>query len=165
MVAFNTFWVRSSSNESCMSCHVHPESEASWKQSMHYNNGSGTVTDCAACHLPPKGGLAYTGAKIRMGLKDLCSYIVKDTDHIDWDSKGELAYAQKIVYNESCKRCHVSLYPEGISDEGVTAHLYYDENEEKLGLQCISCHLDAGHYNPQLFVQLDAMTVWLVHKV
>ncbi|MGM9766124.1 MAG: SUMF1/EgtB/PvdO family nonheme iron enzyme [Candidatus Cryptobacteroides sp.] len=148
MVAFNTFWVRSSSNESCMSCHVHPESEASWKQSMHYNNGSGTVTDCAACHLPPKGGLAYTGAKIRMGLKDLCSYIVKDTDHIDWDSKGELAYAQKIVYNESCKRCHVSLYPEGISDEGVTAHLYYDENEEKLGLQCISCHLDAGHYNP-----------------
>lgn len=38
--------------------------------------------------------------------------------------------------------------PEGITDDGVTAHLYYDENEKKLDLQCISCHLDAGHYNP-----------------
>lgn len=26
--------------------------------------------------------------------------------------------------------------------------MYYDENHEKLDLQCISCHLDVGHYNP-----------------
>jgi nitrate/TMAO reductase-like tetraheme cytochrome c subunit len=32
MIVFNTFWVRSSSNESCVSCHAHPESDASWKQ-------------------------------------------------------------------------------------------------------------------------------------
>ena len=40
------------------------------------------------------------------------------------------------------------MFPEGITDDGVTSHLYYEENEEKLNLQCISCHLDAGHYNP-----------------
>ena len=28
------------------------------------------------------------------------------------------------------------------------AHLYYEMNEEKLGLNCINCHLDAGHHLP-----------------
>ena len=148
MIAFNSLWVRSSGTESCMSCHVHPDSEMSWKQSVHYSNGSGTKTACAACHLPPKGSFAYVRAKMRMGMKDLWSYAFKDKDKIDWESKGELEYASRIVFNESCRECHVNLYPEGISDDGVTAHLYYDDNEEKLGLECISCHLDAGHFNP-----------------
>ena len=78
MIAFNSLWVRTSSTESCMSCHVHPDSETSWKQSVHYSNGSGTKTDCAACHLPPKGSFAYVRAKMRMGMKDLWSYIFKD---------------------------------------------------------------------------------------
>lgn len=148
MIVFNTFWVRSSSNDSCMSCHAHPESDASWKQSYHHNNGSGTKTDCAACHLPPKGTFKYARVKARMGVKDFWSHLTKDVETIDWTRKSELDYAQTIVYNESCKECHVNLYPEGITDEGITAHLYYDENEEKLNLQCISCHLDAGHYDP-----------------
>ncbi len=148
MIVFNTFWVRSSSNDSCMSCHAHPESDASWKLSYHHNNGSGTKTDCAACHLPPKGSFKYARAKVRIGIKDIWSYLTKDVENIDWTAKSELEHAQTIVYNESCKECHVNLYPEGITDEGITAHLYYDENEEKLNLQCISCHLDAGHYDP-----------------
>lgn len=148
MVVFNTFWVKSSSNESCMSCHAHPESDASWKQSYHHNNGSGTKTDCAACHLPPKGTFKYAKAKAKAGIKDVWSYFTKDLETIDWARKSELDYAQTIVYNESCKECHVNLFPTGITDDGITAHLYYDENEEKLGLQCISCHLDAGHYDP-----------------
>ena len=41
MVVFNSFWIKSSSNDSCMSCHAHPESDASYKLSYHYNNGSG----------------------------------------------------------------------------------------------------------------------------
>ena len=148
MIVANTFWVKSSSNDSCMSCHAHPESDASWKQSYHHNNGSGTKTDCAACHLPPKGSFKYAKAKAKAGMKDVWSYLTKDLETIDWARKSELDYAQTIVYNESCKECHVNLYPEGITDDGITAHLYYDENEEKLNLQCISCHLDAGHYDP-----------------
>ncbi len=148
MIVANTFWVKSSSNDSCMSCHAHPESDASWKQSYHHNNGSGTKTDCAACHLPPKGSFKYARAKAKAGIKDVWSYITKDVETIDWARKSELEYAQTIVYNESCKECHINLFPEGITDDGITAHLYYDENEEKLNLQCISCHLDAGHYDP-----------------
>ena len=131
-----------------MACHAHPESDASWKKSVHYMNGSGVITDCSACHLPPRGSAEYVKAKISTGVKDVWSYITKDVESIDWESKGELEYAQKIVYNSSCKSCHVNIFPEGITDEGITAHLYYEDNEEKLNLQCISCHLDAGHYNP-----------------
>lgn len=148
MILLNSLYVKSSSNEACMMCHYHPESDASWKQSIHYNNGSGVKTDCVACHLPPKGSFAHFKAKAKSGMKDVWSYLTKKQEDIDWDSKGELEYATKIVYNESCKECHVNLFPEGITDDGVTAHLYYEENEEKLNLQCISCHLDAGHYNP-----------------
>ena len=148
MVVFNSFWVRSSSNDSCMSCHVHPESDASYRQSYHYMNGSGTKTDCAQCHLPPKGTVRHAWTKARMGIKDVWANITKDTETIDWSRKSDLEYAQNIVFNESCKECHINLYPEGITDDGITAHLYYDDNEEKLNLQCISCHLDAGHYNP-----------------
>ena len=144
MIVLNSLYVKSSSNESCMMCHSHPDSDASWKQSVHYNNGSGTATDCAACHLPPEGSLKHFTAKAKTGMKDVWSYLTKDTEKIDWDSKGQLEYAD----NESCEACHVNLFPEGITDEGVTAHLYYEDNAEKLDLQCISCHLDAGHYNP-----------------
>ena len=83
-----------------------------------------------------------------MGAKDVWSYITKDKEKIDWESKKELEYATKLVFNESCVACHVNLFPQGISDDGVAAHLYYEQNEKKLGLQCISCHLDVGHYNP-----------------
>ena len=50
MILFNSFWTKSSTNESCMSCHAHPESDASWKQSYHYNNGSGTMQSCKPNH-------------------------------------------------------------------------------------------------------------------
>ena len=138
-----------SSDDSCMMCHVHPHVYDSWKLSKHVNNGSGVKTHCVACHLPPQSQTwdHYT-AKMKLGLKDAWSYMTKDSADFDWDLKSELEHAVKYIPNESCKECHQNLFPEGISSDGVTAHLYYDENEKKLDLQCISCHLDAGHYNP-----------------
>ena len=148
MLLADTAMTKTSTNSYCMSCHVHPEADAAWKMSVHYNNGSGVKTDCAACHLPPKGSKGYYAAKARTGMKDLWAYWTKKPEELDFESKKELDHAVRIVYNASCKECHVNLFPEGISDDGVIAHLYYEENEEKLGLQCISCHLDVGHYNP-----------------
>jgi formylglycine-generating enzyme required for sulfatase activity len=144
----NYFYDRSSTNESCMACHFHPEAADSWKQSYHYNNPSGTKVDCVQCHLPPEGNFAPFKAKAKIGIKDVWSALTKKKEDIDWESKKELEHATRIVYNSSCLECHVNLYPTGISDEGIVAHLYYDENAEKLNLQCISCHLDAGHFNP-----------------
>jgi formylglycine-generating enzyme required for sulfatase activity/nitrate/TMAO reductase-like tetraheme cytochrome c subunit len=138
-----------STNESCTICHVHPHATDSWKLSTHVNNGSGVMTNCVDCHLPPKENTwkHYT-AKAALGLRDVWGYLTKDSADFDWDRKSELEYAVKYIPNESCVKCHQNLFPEGITDDGVTAHLYYEENQKKLNLQCISCHLDAGHYNP-----------------
>ena len=147
-IALNRVCVHSSTDESCQSCHIHPGADQSWKLSVHHNSRSGAVTGCAECHLPPRGSLEYFMAKATTGLRDVWSYLTKDSASFDWESKGQLEHAVKIVYNESCKECHKQLYPSRISQDGITAHLYYEENEQKLDLQCISCHLDVGHYDP-----------------
>lgn len=138
-----------STDESCMMCHVHPHAEETWKIGMHVNNSSGVKVHCVDCHLPPKHQTwAHYSAKAKLGAKDLWGYLTKDSADFDWENKSLLENAIKFIPNESCKECHQNLFPEGIDNDGITAHLYYEENETKLGLQCISCHLDAGHYNP-----------------
>ncbi|HBL33159.1 MAG TPA: hypothetical protein DDZ96_04980, partial [Porphyromonadaceae bacterium] len=138
-----------STNESCMMCHVHPHAEDSWQLSVHVNNGSGVMVNCVDCHLPPTDNTwqHYT-AKLQLGVRDVWGYLTKDSADFDWDKKSELEHAVKYVPNASCVKCHQNLFPQGISDEGITAHMYYDENHAKMDLQCISCHLDAGHHNP-----------------
>lgn len=138
-----------STNESCMICHVHPHAEETWRLSTHVNNKTGTMVNCIDCHLPPLTNTwdHYT-AKLKLGARDVWGYLTKDSADFNWDAKSELEYAIKYIPNQSCKRCHQNLFPQGISDDGITAHLHYDENEKKQNLQCISCHLDVGHYNP-----------------
>ncbi|MBN2633670.1 MAG: NapC/NirT family cytochrome c, partial [Bacteroidales bacterium] len=53
--SFNRIMDYTSTDKYCMSCHIHPTSDQSWKLSTHYNNPSGAVTHCYECHLPPKG--------------------------------------------------------------------------------------------------------------
>ncbi|MDR0795280.1 MAG: SUMF1/EgtB/PvdO family nonheme iron enzyme [Tannerella sp.] len=138
-----------STNESCMICHVHPHAHENWKLSTHVNNRTGTTVNCVDCHLPPKNKTVnHYSAKIKLGVKDLWGYLVKDSADFDWDTKSQLENAVKFVYNESCKECHQNLLPSGLTDEGMIAHFYYENNEKKMNLQCISCHLDVGHYNP-----------------
>lgn len=145
-----------STNEFCALCHVHPHVEDSWRKSSHYFNESGFRANCVDCHLPPKGTTAYLTEKAKTGLRDVWSYMTKDSADFDWESKSLLENASKHVYNESCKACHPNLFPKNLTEEGGTAHLYYEENEEKLNLQCISCHLDAGHYNPNYLHEKNA---------
>ena len=138
-----------SSDESCMMCHVHPHVEKSWKQSVHVNSKSGVLVHCIDCHLPPKHQTwNHYSAKLKLGITDAWGYFFKDSANYNWDLKSELEHAIKYIPNQSCKECHVNLFPAGIKDNAITSHLYYEDNEKKLNLQCISCHLDAGHYNP-----------------
>lgn len=138
-----------SSNESCEMCHVHPHATETWKLSSHVNNKSGVMVNCIDCHLPPQHDTwdHYT-AKLKLGVKDAWGYLFKDSADFDWETKSQLEHAVKYIPNQSCLKCHTNIFPEGISNDGIIAHLYYDENVEKLNLQCISCHLDVGHYNP-----------------
>jgi formylglycine-generating enzyme required for sulfatase activity/nitrate/TMAO reductase-like tetraheme cytochrome c subunit len=138
-----------STDESCLICHVHPHVEDSWKLSKHFNNSSGTKVHCVDCHLPPKSHTwSHYSAKTKLGMRDLWAYLSKDSADFEWDKLSEIESAVTYIPNESCKECHHNLFPEGVTDEAVIAHLYYEENEKKLNLQCISCHLDAGHFNP-----------------
>ena len=138
-----------STNDSCALCHVHPHATESWLLSSHVNNASGVKVNCIDCHLPPKNQTwAHYSAKVKLGVHDLWGYLTKDSADFDWESKSQIEHAVKFVPNQSCTECHANLLPQGISDDGITAHLYYEENEKKLNLQCISCHLDVGHYNP-----------------
>ena len=136
-----------STNEYCMSCHIHPMADAAWKKSVHYDTRSGTRTGCVECHLPPKGqGENYLYHKAKTGLNDLWSYWTKDSASFNWEEKGRLEYARKHVFESSCKNCHVNLFPATLTKEGEDAHLYYTQTKKTDELHCINCHLNAGHY-------------------
>ncbi|MDR2563669.1 MAG: SUMF1/EgtB/PvdO family nonheme iron enzyme [Prevotellaceae bacterium] len=149
MIGGNKVMDYTSSDKYCLSCHIHPHADQTWKLSSHYNNPSGMQVHCVDCHLPPESSpFKRTGIKIKTGLHDLWAFHTKDSASFDWERKKRLDYAPKIVFNESCEYCHSNIFTKGLSSEGAVAHLYYDENKKKLDLQCINCHLDAGHYNP-----------------
>ena len=134
-----------STDEFCMSCHVHPHAEDAWRLSTHYDNKSGIVVHCVQCHLPPPGTMKYLTAKAVTGARDVYAMVFKDTDQINWEAKRQLSQAVKHTYEESCKACHQNLFPMQISEEGLLAHLYYSDNEEELN--CLNCHLHVGHYS------------------
>ena len=137
---------KTSTDKFCQACHVHPHSTQSWKTSPHYDNGAGIVVHCVDCHLPP-GGLPYLTEKAKTGVRDVYGKLFTDTDKINWDEKGKREHAEKHVYKESCVSCHSSLFPIGLSKKGEDAHLYYNNNVEKL--HCLNCHLKVGHFSKE----------------
>jgi formylglycine-generating enzyme len=138
-----------STDKSCMMCHVHPHAEESWMKSVHVNNGSGVKVHCVSCHLPPQDQTwAHYTAKAKLGVRDVWGYVTKDSAEFNWEEKSLLENAVKYIPNSACVDCHQNLFPKGVTPDGITAHLYYENNAGKLDLQCIACHLDAGHANP-----------------
>ena len=136
-----------SSNEFCQSCHVHPEADAAWKKSAHYDTKSGMRIACVECHLPPKGE-GYLWAKATTGLRDLWGYWTKDSSEFHWEEKRRLEVARGYVFENSCIECHENIFPSKLTKEGEDAHLYYQQSAKTEDLHCINCHLDAGHLIP-----------------
>lgn len=136
-----------STNESCEICHVHPHVFDSWKLSVHYDTRVGIHVGCVDCHLPPKGE-GYLPEKIKAFARDAYGYVFKDSADFNWELKSTLEYAQKHTFQTSCVGCHENLFPLTLTKEGQDAHLYYSQNEEQL--LCINCHLDVGHYDPNV---------------
>lgn len=136
---------KTSTNEYCVSCHIHPAADASWKRSVHYDTKSGYRVGCVECHLPPKGD-AYLWAKATTGLRDLWSFYTKDSASFNWEDRSRLEAARHHVYENSCIKCHENLFPAELTKEGEDAHLYYKQAKKGPDLHCINCHLNAGHY-------------------
>jgi formylglycine-generating enzyme required for sulfatase activity len=133
-----------STDKYCMSCHIHPGSDQNWKLSTHYNNPSGSITDCAECHLPPKGE-GHIFAKAKHGLKDVYGYLFKDSADINWQAKKLVDNAKHFVYEKSCLKCHENLFPVTLSVDGSNAHYFYTTSSDPLS--CINCHLNVGHFD------------------
>ena len=133
-----------SSDRYCMSCHIHPTADQTWKLSTHYNNSSGTITHCVECHLPPEDH-GYLYAKAKHGIKDAYGYFFKDSSKINWEKKKLLEVAKGFVYEKSCLECHENLFPVMLSVDGSNAHLFYTTSNDPLN--CINCHLNVGHFD------------------
>jgi len=134
-----------SSNEYCVSCHIHPAADNAWKKSTHYDTKSGMRIGCVDCHLPPKGE-KYLWEKGKTGLRDLWSYWTKDSASFNWEDRKRLEMARGYVFENSCKKCHENLFPSKLTKAGEDAHLYYTQTKKTDELHCINCHLNAGHY-------------------
>ncbi len=145
ILGFNKVIKVTSTNDFCMSCHIHPLADNAWKRSVHYETESGYRVGCAECHLPPKGE-GYLWAKTTTGLRDLYGYLFKDSASFDWVDKGRLEVARGHVYESSCIKCHENLFPPNLTKAGEDAHLYYKQQKKTPELHCINCHLNAGHY-------------------
>lgn len=133
-----------SSDKYCVSCHIHPMADQSWKLSAHFNNRTGNIVHCTDCHLPPEGH-GYLLAKAKHGLKDAYGFYFKDSAKIDWQAKRMLENAKGFVYENSCLRCHQNLFPAKLSVNGGNAHLLFTTSKEPL--TCINCHLNVGHFD------------------
>ena len=145
MIGGNKVMKETSTDEFCAVCHIHPHVFTSWRLSSHFDNKNGIKVHCVECHLPPKGH-GYMKEKINLGVKDLYSYMFKDSSNFNWEAKSTVEYAQRFTYKESCIKCHGNLFPRTLNKEGMEAHLYYSNHEDEL--HCINCHLNVGHYDP-----------------
>jgi formylglycine-generating enzyme len=133
-----------SSDKYCISCHIHPQADQSWKLSTHFNNHSGNIVHCTECHLPPEGH-GYLFAKAKHGLKDAYGFYFRDSAKINWQEKKLLENSKRFVYEKSCIECHQNLFPVTLSVNGGNAHLFYTRSKESL--TCLNCHLNVGHYD------------------
>ncbi|MFA5329154.1 MAG: SUMF1/EgtB/PvdO family nonheme iron enzyme [Prolixibacteraceae bacterium] len=134
-----------SSDNYCMSCHVHPHAEQSWKLSPHHDNKAGIIVHCVECHLPPEGqGMLF--AKAKHGAIDVYGYLFKDSADFNWEAKRKLEKARKFTYTESCVKCHQNLFPKTLTVEGENAHLNFLTSKSEVS--CLNCHLDVGHFDP-----------------
>jgi formylglycine-generating enzyme required for sulfatase activity/nitrate/TMAO reductase-like tetraheme cytochrome c subunit len=136
---------KTSEDDFCAACHIHPQATQTWMQSTHVNNMRGIRIHCVDCHLPPHGE-GYLVEKAKTGMRDVWGKLFKDPESFDWDAKSQIVQAAHHTYEASCTYCHANNFPLGLSTEGREAHLYYEQNTEDV--RCINCHITVGHYDP-----------------
>lgn len=146
ILTINTVSSYTSTDKYCMSCHVHPWAETTWKLSAHHNNRTGVTIHCVECHLPPKGE-GYFFAKAKHGAIDVYGKLFKDSAKINWETKKLLENAKGFTYEASCVKCHQNLFPATLSVNGSNAHLAFINTKEDPRPNCINCHLNVGHFD------------------
>jgi formylglycine-generating enzyme len=123
-----------STDKYCMSCHIHPLSDQSWKFSPHHKNPSGTIAHCSECHLPPKGQ-GYLFAKAKHGCQRCVRILIQGQCRDQLGGKRTwLDNAKHFVYEKSCLECHENLFPVTLSVDGSNAHLSIHQQRRSVKL-------------------------------
>jgi nitrate/TMAO reductase-like tetraheme cytochrome c subunit len=141
IVAFNWGNKYTSTNNYCMSCHVHSDYDRGFLNSVHGESNEMDV-NCIDCHLPPYGFEFYR-EKLKSGSKDLYAFYFKDSTEYSFN-RAEKTFKSDID-DVSCIRCHDELFGLDQGREADRAHLYYKLNKDFIG--CVDCHSRVGHHS------------------
>jgi nitrate/TMAO reductase-like tetraheme cytochrome c subunit len=125
-----------SSSQYCGSCHEMETLYEGWKQSGHYVNVSGTVTECIDCHLPPKEKyFSHLSIKAYEGLRDLIKHYLGhpyDQEKMRENVLGKIPDAR-------CTRCHSNLLGKPSTPAVAIMHT---PSAEPNAPSCVECHND-----------------------
>jgi nitrate/TMAO reductase-like tetraheme cytochrome c subunit len=125
-----------SSSEYCGTCHEMQTVYEGWKQSGHYVNVSGTVTECIDCHLPPKDQFfRHTSVKAYEGLRDL----VKHWLGRPYDEQKMRERVLGKMPDARCTWCHGNLLGKPSTPAVAVMHT---PSTEPNAPTCVDCHND-----------------------
>jgi len=140
--------VRTSTPQSCATCHEIRFAYNTWKTSSHANNKKGFVADCMDCHLPaPHDTFNFFYAKTAHGIKDIIVHFTQD--EYDHSMNREAAYAS--FKNQQCQKCHRNILYISQKRGAMMAHrdvVYARVGYEK---KCVDCHRDLVHNARDLY--------------
>ena len=141
-----------SSNAFCTSCHaMEANALAEMQDTIHVSNRTGTVAQCADCHVPQN-----TVGKIVRKVEGLRELYATVTGKIDTPEKYEAhrqAMAEKVWADmrandsENCRSCHVN-FEQNLSEQYEWAKRQHTLSIER-GQTCIDCHQGIAHELPK----------------
>ena len=132
-----------SSSEYCAGCHEMETVYEGWKQSSHYTNASGTVTECIDCHLPPKHQFfRHMSTKAYEGVRDL---ILHRLDRPYDEEKMRERVIGKIP-DSRCTQCHSNLLGQPSTPAVAVMHT---PSTEPNAPTCVGCHNDLHPRRPE----------------
>ena len=114
-------------------CHEMNGVYEGWKQSGHYVNTSGTVTQCVDCHLPP--GEYYferLAAEGKAGVKNIISHSKGGYD----PNKGRDSVLASMP-DERCLKCHANLMGKPKSIASRIAHKKSADKSDPNAQRCV----------------------------
>jgi cytochrome c nitrite reductase small subunit len=146
--AVNAIMEPFSSSAYCATCHEMETVYEGWKQSGHYVNVSGTVTECIDCHLPPKDQFfRHMSVKAYEGLRDVV---------IHWLGRpyDEEKMRERTLWkmpDSRCTRCHSNLLGKPSTPAVAVMHT---PSTEPNAPTCVDCHNDM-HPRPDSSIKKD----------
>ncbi|MDX2148908.1 MAG: cytochrome c nitrite reductase small subunit [Planctomycetota bacterium] len=122
--------------KACINCHVMQEYYDAWSHASHHANAT-----CNDCHVPHDSVVRKYMVKAEQGYRHSKGFTFNDFHEPIQITKGS-----RDVVIENCMRCHASIAGD------LSAHAPPARGEASpasLGVDCLHCHVRAGHGPPR----------------